>query len=185
MFGRRRRSELTFSSVSGLRTISHYIFQCLGAADALSLRFPVFLCFGRSRKTFSIVWAPPALWAYVFQRFWASDALALRLCSETRPASLAPPRGLRYFVGFGLGGEPLKEGNSTVDSDCIQQVSLTAVVPHKGAGGYHGCISSYNHGFICPYVQGCMGSWVHGFICSWAHGSTASWVHGFVGFVGS
>ena len=43
VFGRRRRSELTFSSVSRLRTFSHYVFQCLGAVDALGLRFPYFL----------------------------------------------------------------------------------------------------------------------------------------------
>ena len=41
LFGRHRGCGHTFSSVSMLRTLSHYAFQCLGAADALGLRFPM------------------------------------------------------------------------------------------------------------------------------------------------
>ena len=75
-----------------------YIFQRLSANGAVNVRFPVLGDIELSEHTFSNVSESPI------------GALDAHLCSEIIPGSLN--------VGPGPGGEPLKEGYSTVDINC-------------------------------------------------------------------
>ena len=78
-----------------------YVFQCLGAKDVLSSRFPTIWASGRSELAFSNVSGPRALFAYVLQCFGASDAPSLRFqlfrClgrSEFTFSNISVPRAL-------------------------------------------------------------------------------------------
>ena len=118
--GRGRRGYARFEIV---------FLDVLDSLDALSLRFPMFGGLGRSELTFSNVSGPPTL--------------SLDACAAKRAQPVWCHLGVGGdFVGPGPGGEPLKEGNSILDSD-IGQWTVTVYsnrphsrVPHKGAGGY-------------------------------------------------